>query len=143
MINAARTILTLQLSFSHSNCPGSRTCWQCSIGTQTPSVNRRSRRLNGLTSRHSDGGPTPCVHKALAEDPEFVVEIVQIALNNGSGTPRTEGAERENDAAGRSPRVRDKIEPSVRSCVHRTGPKTVDAAHRMLRHSFGLSQRGR
>ena len=102
MINVARTILTLQLSFSHSNCPGSRTCWQCSIGTQTPSVNRRSRRLNGLTSRHSDGGPTPCVHKALAEDPEFVVEIVQIALNNGSGTPRIEGAERENDAAGRS-----------------------------------------
>ena len=58
--------------------------------------------MNGLTSRHSDGGPTPCLHKALAEDPEFVVEIVQIALNNGSGTPRTEGAERENDAAGRS-----------------------------------------
>ena len=48
------------------------------------------------------GAETPCLHKALAEDPEFFVEIVQIALNDGSSTPQTEGAEPENDAAGRS-----------------------------------------
>ena len=37
------------------------------------------------------------------------------------------------------PRVRDKIEPHVRDCVQRTGPTTVDAAHKLLRHSFGIS----
>ena len=44
------------------------------------------------------------------------------------------------NARGMDPRVRNKIESSVRDCVQRTGPTTVDAAHRMLRHSFGLSE---
>ena len=36
------------------------------------------------------------------------------------------------------PRVREKIEPTVRSCVEATGPHNVEAAHRMLRVSFGV-----
>ena len=41
------------------------------------------------------------------------------------------------NAASMEPRVRQKIEPTVRSCVEEAAPHSVAGAHRMLRVSFG------